>query len=178
MGNESSAGEGHSWRAKNGGGSKMPLRDDATILGWHPLHDVVEGLEERSDHLRPCAEIRKGGEERIDAGERTTGTRDEYYSLISVLYRALHGAENCNTYALDAEAAGDQRLASFFREAGVIQAQVAERAKGGLLGIGSTRPGAASGAPTGTIAPGEMHPTTEAPRIPRRGIFDQSSSRE
>ncbi len=82
----------------------------------------------------------------------------------------LHGAENCNTYALDAEAAGDQRLASFFREAGVMQAQVAERAKG-LLGIGSATPGAASGAPTGTIAPGEMHPTTQVPRIPPRGYI-------
>jgi hypothetical protein len=38
--------------------------------------------------------------------EHTTGTRDEHYALISALYHALHGAENCNTYALDAEAGG------------------------------------------------------------------------
>ena len=57
----------------------------------------------------------------MDPDEQTTGTRDEHYNLISVLYHALHGAENCNTYALDAEAAGDKRLAEFFREAGVMQ---------------------------------------------------------
>ena len=53
----------------------------------------------------------------MDYGERTTGTRDEHYNLISVLYHALHGAENCDRYASDAEIAGDERLAAFFREA-------------------------------------------------------------
>jgi hypothetical protein len=70
----------------------------------------------------------------MDRGERTTGTRDEHYNLISVLYHALHGTENCNTYALDAEAAGDQQLANFFREAGRMQAQLAEQTKE-MLGI-------------------------------------------
>ncbi len=70
----------------------------------------------------------------MDPGEQTTGTRDEHYDLISVLYHALHGAENCNIYALDAEAAGEAELSGFFREAGVTQARLAERAKG-LLGI-------------------------------------------
>jgi len=42
----------------------------------------------------------------MDYGERTTGTRDEHYNLISVLYHALHGAENCDRYAADAEVAG------------------------------------------------------------------------
>jgi hypothetical protein len=70
----------------------------------------------------------------MDAGERTTGTRDEHDGLISVLYHALHGAENSNTYALDAEAIGEAELSAFFREAGVMQARLAERAKG-LLGI-------------------------------------------
>ncbi len=70
----------------------------------------------------------------MDAGERTTGTRDEHYGLISVLYHALHGAENSNIYALDAEATGEAELSGFFREAGVRQARLAERAKG-LLGI-------------------------------------------
>ena len=73
-------------------------------------------------------------EEEMDAGERTTRTRDEHYGLISVLYHALHGAENSNTYALDAEATGEAELSDFFREAGVVQARLAERAKG-LLGI-------------------------------------------
>ncbi len=70
----------------------------------------------------------------MDPGERTTGTRDENYALISVLYHALHGAENCENYAVDAEAAGDGELAAFFREAEGIQVGMAEEAKG-LLGI-------------------------------------------
>ena len=72
--------------------------------------------------------------ERTDPGPRATGTRDEHYNLISVLYHALHGTENCNTYALDAEAAGDQQLANFFREAGRMQARLAEQTKR-MLGI-------------------------------------------
>ena|SRR3712207_6317782 len=69
-----------------------------------------------------------------DYGEQTTGTRDEHYNLISILYHALHGAENCDRYAADAEVAGNERLAAFFREAQVVQTQLAERAKG-MLGI-------------------------------------------
>lgn len=70
----------------------------------------------------------------MDSGERTTGTRDEHYDLVSVLYHALQGAENCDRYALDAESSGDERLAAFFREVQTMQTQIAERAKG-LLGI-------------------------------------------
>ena len=70
----------------------------------------------------------------MDYGEHSTGTRDEHYNLISVLYHALHGADNCDHYALDAEAAGDERLAAFFREAQGAQMLLAERAKE-LLGI-------------------------------------------
>lgn len=62
-------------------------------------------------------------------GERTTGARDEHYGLISVLYHALHGAETLEEYVLDAEAAGDERLADLFREARTAQRQLAERAK-------------------------------------------------
>jgi hypothetical protein len=57
----------------------------------------------------------------MDPGEQITGTRDEHYNLISVLYHALQGADTCSGYALDAEAAGDERLVTFFREAGVTQ---------------------------------------------------------
>jgi CBS domain-containing protein len=76
----------------------------------------------------------------MDPGEQTTGTRDEHYNLVSVLYHALHGAENCETYALDAAAAGRDDLLTFFREAQVVQAEMAERAKE-LLGIGGVAPG-------------------------------------
>lgn len=74
----------------------------------------------------------------MDPGEQVTGTRDEHYNLISVLYHALQGADICNTYALDAETNGDERLAAFFRETGVMQAQLADRAKG-LLGLTGSR---------------------------------------
>lgn len=72
-------------------------------------------------------------------GERTTGTRDEHYNLISVLYHALHGADNCDHYAMDAEAAGDERLGAYFREAQAAQVQIAERGKE-LLGIVESPP--------------------------------------
>lgn len=87
----------------------------------------------------------------MDPGEQITGTRDEHYNLISVLYHALQGADTCTAYALDAEAAGDGRLAEFFREAGVIQTQLADRAKG-LLGI--TGSGVAPEPPPGDLAGG------------------------
>jgi hypothetical protein len=89
----------------------------------------------------------------MDFGERTTGTRDEHYNLISVLYHALHGAENCDRYASDAEISGDERLAAFFREAQVLQTELAERAKG-MLGIGPS-----SGNPFGE--PGRPEPGLE-----------------
>ncbi len=76
----------------------------------------------------------------MDPGEQTTGTRDEHYNLVSVLYHALHAAENCEIYALDAEAAGRDDIATFFREVQVGQVGLAERAKE-LLGIGGVAPG-------------------------------------
>jgi hypothetical protein len=113
----------------------------------------------------------------MDYGEESTGTRDEHYNLISVLYHALHGAENCDRYASDAEIAGDERLAAFFREAQVVQAQIAERAKG-LLGIlepppelgvepGTISGGVPPGAPE--IPPDDVPPTTDVPRTPPEG---------
>ena len=33
-----------------------------------------------------------------DYGERSTGTRDEHYNLVSVLYHALNGADSCDHY--------------------------------------------------------------------------------
>jgi CBS domain-containing protein len=93
----------------------------------------------------PGRYTRGGG---MDPGEQTTGTRDEHYNLVSVLYHALHGAENCETYALDAAAAGRADIAGFFSEAQVAQAELAERAKE-LLGIGGVAPG-----PGGAATPG------------------------
>ncbi len=93
----------------------------------------------------------------------STGTRDEHYDLLSVLYHALHGAENCEIYAVDAEAAAKDELAAFFREVQGMQAGVAERAKG-LLGIleGAPEVGrySAGTLPSGTGAPPGDVPTT------------------
>ncbi len=74
-----------------------------------------------------------------DYGERTTGTRDEHYNLVSALYHALQGADACDHYAMDAEADGDERLAGFFRETQGLHTEVAERAKE-MLGIVAPAP--------------------------------------
>ena len=100
----------------------------------------------------------------MDHGQRTTGTRDEHYNLVSVLYHALHGAENCDHYASDAEIAGDERLATFFRETQTMQTQIAERAKG-LLGILEPPPEFGTGPATGTTASAS---TPDMPRTPLR----------
>ncbi len=93
--------------------------------------------------------------------ERITGVRDEHYGLISILYHALHGAETVEEYALDAEAAGDERLAKFFREAQTTQRQLAEQAKG-LLGIAVTPE--VEAAPPETAVPLDTVPDDVAPR--------------
>lgn len=94
------------------------------------------------------------------AGERTTGTRDEQYNLIIVLYHALHGAENCEVYAMDAEAAGDTDLAAFFRNAQATQRQLAEQAKArlGIRGAATETRSVRRGTtapPHGAIGPAE-----------------------
>ena len=102
----------------------------------------------------------------MDAGGQTTGTRDEHYNLISVLYHALHGAETIEEYILDAEAAGDERLADFFREAQAMHMEVAKRAKM-LLGIPDVLPeGMAEPAiPPGAASEEDADVPSDAPRI-------------
>ncbi len=101
-----------------------------------------------------------------DFGERTTGTKDEHYNLISVLYHALHGADNCDHYALDVEASGDERLAAFFREAQAAQVQIAERGKE-LLGIVGSPPEFDAGGPEASGSRGSgLPPTTDVRRAP------------
>lgn len=87
----------------------------------------------------------------MDEGEKTTGTRDEHYDLVSVLYHALKEAERCEGYARDAEASGDEELAAFFREAQGMQASLAEGAKA-MLGIGDSG-GISPGGISGGVAP-------------------------
>ena len=62
--------------------------------------------------------------------EQNTGTKDESFDLISVLYHALEGAWTHEQYARDAEQNNDTELAQFFREIQQHHQQMAERAKG------------------------------------------------
>ena len=101
----------------------------------------------------------------MDHGERTTGTRDEHYDLVSVLYHALSGADSCERYALDAEAAGDERLAAFFREGQGLHTALAERAKG-LLGIIEPPPEFGARPATGGPQTTARGSTPEMPRTP------------
>jgi hypothetical protein len=78
--------------------------------------------------------VGKAEEVFVDAGEESTGTRDEHYNLISVLYHALQGADACDRYALDAEAEDKAQLARFFRRAQQSHAALAEEAKE-MLGL-------------------------------------------
>ena len=61
------------------------------------------------------------------SGQAQTGTRDETYDIISVLYHALQGAENCRRYRQDASS--DEELGNFFEECMNQQKQMAERGK-------------------------------------------------
>ena len=62
-------------------------------------------------------------------GDHMTGTSDEQYDLVSVLYHALEGAATCEVYIQDAEEAGDSELTQFFQELQEEESRRAERAK-------------------------------------------------
>lgn len=59
-----------------------------------------------------------------------TGTRDDTYDVISVVYHALQGAENCEIYSDDAE---NEQLRSFFQQAFEQQRKLAEQGKQVLM---------------------------------------------
>ena len=99
----------------------------------------------------------------MEPQDKSTGTRDEHYNLVSVLYHALQDAENCDTYALDALEAGRDDLATFFREAQVEQIARARRTKE-LLGIRSIS--TPQTAEVGTEIPPEGMVGPEAPSTP------------
>jgi hypothetical protein len=65
----------------------------------------------------------------VAAVEQATGTKDETDNLVSVLSHALQGAETARHSLQDAEQAGDQELAQFFREAQDGQRHWASQAK-------------------------------------------------
>lgn len=62
-------------------------------------------------------------------GEQKTGTKDEHYNLVSVLYHALEGGELYDKYISDAEAAGDDELVQFFRDVQKEETNRGQRAK-------------------------------------------------
>jgi hypothetical protein len=63
------------------------------------------------------------------AAAQATGTRDETYNLVSVLYHALQGADTCQQYIQDAAQANDQELGQFFRDVQAWQRHLATQAK-------------------------------------------------
>jgi rubrerythrin len=63
------------------------------------------------------------------SSERATGTRDEHYNLVSVLYHRLQEAETIQRYIDDARQAGDEELATFFTDVQEDDRQRAQRAK-------------------------------------------------
>ncbi|MCA1991725.1 MAG: hypothetical protein LDL41_06725 [Coleofasciculus sp. S288] len=65
----------------------------------------------------------------INNGERVTGSSDEHYDLISVLYHSLEGAATYEIYIQDAEERGDSELSEFLQEIQEQECQRAERAK-------------------------------------------------
>ena len=95
-----------------------------------------------------------------------TGTRDETYDVISIVYHALQGAENCDIYAEDAER---DELRSFFQQAGDQQRQLADKGKqllmqclqneggqsgGSAFGFGAGQPDQSSSSRSETVSTG------------------------
>jgi hypothetical protein len=99
-------------------------------------------------------------------GQAETGTRDETYDVIAVVYHALQGAENCQIYAEDSE---DDQLRDFFQKAADQQRKLADQGKqllmqclqneggesGSAFGFGQAQPqGQTSDSPSETVTSG------------------------
>lgn len=65
----------------------------------------------------------------VKQGERITGVQNKEYDLISALYHTLEGAATYETYANDAQEAGDRELVEFFQNIKEQNTQNAQRAK-------------------------------------------------
>lgn len=61
--------------------------------------------------------------------ECTTGTTNEHYDLISVIYHSLQSAAVCDMYIQDAEQSGDNELTQFFQKVKEQSCQQADQAK-------------------------------------------------
>jgi hypothetical protein len=108
----------------------------------------------------------------VQPTEAGMGVRDEFYELVAVLYHALHGAETIGMYVRDAEAAGNEQLVTFFRQAQDSQRQLAEQAREQLRALGGASGGAASGFESGELAaPGTTPSSTPgAPSATTRDV--------
>jgi len=84
---------------------------------------TAQGSQSKAGKSRQPARSRQSDTEEL------SGERDEHYNLISVLYHGLQGADQGAIYAKDAEEAGDDELAEFFRAAGQQHGELARRAK-------------------------------------------------
>lgn len=65
----------------------------------------------------------------INKTDCNTGTNNEQYDLISVIYHVLESAVTYEQYIEDAKAANDNELAAFFEELKQNHCQTAEKAK-------------------------------------------------
>jgi hypothetical protein len=86
-------------------------------------------LEGRAGHSgQPHFPQQRGANRTMQHQDKSqqTGTRNETYDVISVLYHALQGAENCQIYAKDAQ---DGQLRDFFEQAMKMQRQLADHGK-------------------------------------------------
>ena len=59
-------------------------------------------------------------------GQQQTGTRNETYDVIAILYHALQGAENCQKYLQDAQ---EGQIRDFVQQALQTQRQLADQGK-------------------------------------------------
>lgn len=80
----------------------------------------------------------------MSSGSQTTGTSNDTYDLVSVLYHLLEGAQTYGKYIQDAQQSGDQDLVQFFQQAQSQDKQRADQAKqilgrklGGMQGSSS-----------------------------------------
>ena len=90
----------------------------------------------------------------------STGTRDKTYDVISIVYHALQGAENCELYAEDAE---QDQLRQFFERAAEQQRQLADQGKQLLMQClqkESGESGSAFGFGEASRTPGESETVT------------------
>ena len=58
-----------------------------------------------------------------------TGTKDDIFDLVSVLYHCLDGAKACDEYIHDAQQTGDNESVKFFQDCKQQNIQLADRCK-------------------------------------------------